>query len=373
MPNLFSREPLNTGRQPALDLARGLAVLFMIFIHVLLYTAGGEARQSGFGEAVDFAGGVPAAPVFMVLLGIGLVYSRINTPALLVRRGLGLLLAGYALNCGRALLPYGLRWALGGGPWYLDQALGELVFVDILQFAGLALIFFGLLARFRAGPLAVGLLALGLAGLNYALLPVQPEHPVLRALAGLVWGADDRSYFPFLTWIFYPLAGYLYGLLLVRTPDAGAFHRRAFWTGAAALLLLAQVLPALTGLHPAPGSETEYYHHTLATNLTFTAFVAAWIALLHFAAGLVPAFAKGTIDRWSRNVTAIYVIHWLLIGAVMLFLPFGSLDLPAFIALSLGIAAASDGLAHLWTRRRRKPATRPVPPKAGPGPAGQPG
>lgn len=57
-------------RLDAVDLARGLAVLFMILVHTLEVYAHPAVANSPFGETIKFFGGPPAAPVFMMLMGL---------------------------------------------------------------------------------------------------------------------------------------------------------------------------------------------------------------------------------------------------------------------------------------------------------------
>ena len=70
---VFSKDEVNTGRQIELDIAKGFAILFMIWVH----TAETFSAGTGLGyEIVDnFLGGPFAAPVFMVCMGIGMRYG----------------------------------------------------------------------------------------------------------------------------------------------------------------------------------------------------------------------------------------------------------------------------------------------------------
>ena len=60
--SLFDENPINNKRQIELDIARGLAVIFMVFVHVQMVFSKSSLSNSVFGGIVDFFGGVPAAP-----------------------------------------------------------------------------------------------------------------------------------------------------------------------------------------------------------------------------------------------------------------------------------------------------------------------
>lgn len=79
MGKIFTNEKVNCGRQRELDVAKGLAVIFMVLVHVY-EVYGGSVEGTTFSHVVEFLGSPPAAPVFMFLLGVGVVYSRKNTP-----------------------------------------------------------------------------------------------------------------------------------------------------------------------------------------------------------------------------------------------------------------------------------------------------
>ena len=61
--------PDERARVYAINLARGLAVFYMVLVHVLITYATPTVTGSVFGTIVGFLGGPPAAPVFMALMG----------------------------------------------------------------------------------------------------------------------------------------------------------------------------------------------------------------------------------------------------------------------------------------------------------------
>src|SRR4051794_10453634 len=82
-------------RVRALDLAAGLAVFFMILVHVLWHWGVPATWTTPIGEAISYAAGPTATPVFLFLLGASLGAARRSSPGTLVARGLWLFVLGY--------------------------------------------------------------------------------------------------------------------------------------------------------------------------------------------------------------------------------------------------------------------------------------
>lgn len=346
---LFDPAPLNSGRQLELDLARGLAVLFMIAVHVQEMFATPQVAESWLGWVVEFFGGPPAAPVFMFLLGAGIVYSKKSTAAVLIRRGGLIFIAGYILNLIRSTLPALVSGVIEADDEYFAEALTGLAEVDILQFAGLALFFFGVIRGLRGGGKTLLVLGILFAGGNLLI----GRHPVAgllpAAITGLFWGSGELSYFPFLTWIPYPIAGYLFATLLIRCRDKNLFYGLLL---AGSVIVLTNALIALpfVGGSLAGDAEYDYYHHHAMLNAVFILFVLAWLALLHFATRALPRVPFTTLRRWSANVAAIYFIHWCLLGWLAVIIGYNTIGYAISFLIFLITCICSDLLACGYAR-----------------------
>ena len=93
-------ERINTGRQGELDVAKALAIPYMVIVHVyeeMSVVDYGARPDSLLRGVIEFLGGPLAAPVFMFAMGVGMVYTRHRNPRAFALRGLRLLLAGYLL------------------------------------------------------------------------------------------------------------------------------------------------------------------------------------------------------------------------------------------------------------------------------------
>lgn len=356
MKALFSDQIVNKGRQLELDVARGLAVLFMILIHFQQFFLPVDFMETGWALTVDFLGGVPAAPVFMVIMGIGFVYTRNGSPQVFFRRGMMLILSGYLLNLMRGFLPALILWQRTGYENYLFNGVKQLLYIDILQFAGLAMITFGCFRYWKLSNRSIAAVGVVLALLNFQVMGIKPENLLLEGLTGLFWGSGELSFFPYLSWIFYPIVGYLFGSLLSRCTDKRFFYTIMGLGSSAVWFFSIFVLQGTYGLDIGLFSEYGYYHHTLLGNIAFTGFVLGWVSLLFFLTPLIPAVAQKTIDRWSKNVTDIYYAQWVIIGWLAIPLGYAALKPPQYFGILLLVLISSDGLAYgygCWKCRQK--------------------
>ena len=92
---------MNCSRQSELDLLKAYPILFMVIIHVYENLSVGRvdpAPHTWLEHILQFLAGPATAPAFMFALGVGIVYSRKNTPKVLLKRGL-ILFGGGAMPC----------------------------------------------------------------------------------------------------------------------------------------------------------------------------------------------------------------------------------------------------------------------------------
>ena len=345
--NIISSNNVNAKRQAELDIARGLSVLFMVLIHTLQYSTQPSVEHSSIGTIIYFLGGVPAAPVFMFLLGVGIVYSKQTNPTYLIKRGFLILLLGYALNAMRDSIPALLFGWMNNNSELMRYAVYDFFDVDILQFAGLALMFFGLVKKFTFNNVTVLFLGLCFSLINLFLLKIQVDNFLLFLLTGLLWGSHQLSEFPFLTWIFYPIAGYFFGQLLIRCLDKTRYYIVVFFGALIILLSSIFVFSGIFGLNIF--DNTRYFHHTLAENIIYTAFVLCWLSVLALSSSYIPIVISQIITRWSQNVLEIYIIQWILIGWTTYFIY--HLNFIGYIVYTIVIIMISDALAYLYKQQ----------------------
>jgi uncharacterized membrane protein len=355
--SIILREAVNKKRQLEIDITRGLAVLFMILVHVSGEFLDTSSSSTVFAKVVDFLGTIPAAPVFMFVMGVGFVYSKSQQPLKLFKRGLIVLGSGYVLNAVRGFIPFyiGTRLQyysinLDGHAWY-----HYLVEVDILQFAGLAMIVVAILKAIRLKEYFYPLIAIGAGIVAPIVWGVKTGYTIVDVFLANIFGGTDYTFHPIFSWISYPLMGAFFGWLLIRCKSKNKFYLFSV------LLSVIVAVPCLIYLFShqnidlgiVTGSSYNYFHHGLLSNLLFNSFIICWLAIWYFTAVILPEFIKNRLLFWSKRVTEIYFIHWIIIGWCS-FLLLDTYNIPKIIILMVLLLFLSDRIAHLYFNIRER-------------------
>jgi uncharacterized membrane protein len=351
-------ERINSGRQDELDYAKGLAIFFMIAVHGLETFAKGKIiDESAYGLVVEFFGSFTSATVFMIILGVGIVYSRKAEAQLLIKRGAMLIAVGYLLNLARGFFPMLLSWRISGTDDWIAYFMIEPFRIDILQFAGLTFIFFGLakMAKFKPTAYLVALIGFGILNIllqKYGfyfdnIMNYKDPSFYIAAFTGLFWGTSELSSFPFLSWIFYPIVGYLFGDYLIKQKEN---CKNRLYTSV--LIISTAMFTALLFLcwyfEIDYGWETDaaFYHHLTLGNLTFGSCAFILTSLVALSGRYFPGVIKKTFSRWSSNITEIYFIQWVLIGWIAVVTDYNQFGVFQTVILTIAVLVVSDWLAH---------------------------
>lgn len=341
--SFFSLEPINTKRQTELDMLKGFAILFMVLVHCFEEFTNWPLDPKLSTYIIEFLGSPPSAPVFMFLLGIGIVYSRKSDAKALFMRGMYLFVFSYALNFCRDFLPNIVMYANTGDVESYTEAVELFWGVDILQFAGVTFIFFAIASKLKFSSIHYILSAIIFAGLNLLLAGTCTGNSIVDSLLGVLWSTNENSWFPFLTWIIYPISGYLFGKLLVCCNDKQRLYKLSICISSAVLILFIEY-SYLKGVDFGASDgffQEGYYHHDIIGNITILAFVICWTSIVYFVTPHIPNNIKIIFVRWSKNVTEIYCIHWLIITWSLVVLP-TPLSLPIILIFYVILFAVSD-------------------------------
>ena len=329
-------------RVRAFDLARGLAVLFMIGVHVLWHWGAPDTWTSPIGQVISLLGGPTAAPVFMFLMGASLSFSSRTSFRSLAVRGLWLLWLGYLLNFLRGVIPAYLGLTTGVvtaeqiAPFTLPWLATT---VDVHHMAGLSLIAIAAL-RMAARPgwawlaLAAGIVLAGpvVRGLEFG-------TPLLDGPLTPVLGGAPNVYYAVVPWIAFPLVGGVFGSIMARATDRVRVFRRGALVGVA--LCIAGI--GLFVVNPPVFDVNTYWRMPPSYFVAITGLVLLWLfacdlAVRHVRANRAFDFLYG----WSGRVIAIYFTHWIVVGWGVGIFGFRSQPLSgALIGIVVAIVATS--------------------------------
>ena len=306
----FGQEPVNLGRQRELDMAKGLAIVFMVLCH------GFEILCDFFDPAIssDVAyfildvvlGGSFAAPVFLFCMGISFAYSRRSGPGDMLRRagktaGLALLLEIF-----RMILPGLLHCGISGDPsCFIDYVYGFFS-VDILQLATMVLLVMALFKKLNLKPMVMVAIAAVFSVGGQLLQWVTTGSDVGDIVVGYLWKSHDYAYFPLLSWLIFPVCGYAFSSAWQRLEDKEKFFRLVTpisW--AITVVYFASMIP----LGEYYLSGWEYYGMGIL-DAVFALIVCSVLIGLGYYLNKWGGCVASWLSSMGNRVTSIYCIHW---------------------------------------------------------------
>jgi uncharacterized membrane protein len=297
-------------RKQTPDLLKGLAVILMIQVHIMELFTRQDIADGMAGKISLFFGGVPAAPVFMVIMGYFIAFRQKKTSEM-VKRGARLFAAGMMLNVGlNAHLVYRVLfdgWGTTVNIWhYLFGA-------DILHMAGLSLVVMGITAKLSKGRLIpyVALIVILLL-IPCFIEPYSGNQALLNYLWAFVYSHAAWSYFPLLPWLVYPLIGHLFSRVEERCRDLlPSLPVRIILMGVLSIFVFFTLPYAAAITH----DLESYYHHGAPFFFWAIAFMVWWSAV---SGSVEQLFGETWVVRYVKwlgiNVTTAYAFQWLIIG-----------------------------------------------------------
>ena len=303
-----------TKRNQTADLLKGLAVLFMIQVHIMEQFTSYDVYNSIIGKLSLFVGGPPCAPVFLVVMGYFLL-SKPKPFWYYLKRGGILFAGGILLNIIRTLHLF--IYILG------DKVVYNPAFfifgVDILSLAGLSIIFIGImLLVFKSNYIAYLITAIFISYITPFLPMFGSDNSVLQYVNAFLWGNYQWSYFSLFPWLAYILIGVAYRLFTIKYPTIVDFNYRKLY-----LFLIPILIILLATLNYGINTSYDlfgfkgYYNHGIKFFVWVILFLFLYIVFIKFidkywGNNFILKFIK-----WNgKNVTAIYVVQWILIGNI---------------------------------------------------------
>ena len=327
--NLFSDEKVNTGRQVELDIAKGLAIIFMIFLHTIMVVQAFNVDLSPVYNFVfsNVLGRPYAAVVFMFCMGVGVVYSRHSQWDTMMKRGVKLYLLGVLVNVFEFFIPNFLATSLGidASAFPLDGGW-LLICVDILAFAGMAFVLMGILKKFElSNKKLIGIaVVMSIAGtlLTGTDFGVQALNSIFGHLFGTVHG---HTAFPLFNWFIFPIAGYVWGQYFIRAKDKSEFFK--FWP---ILMIIALIYFFVSSKYwGGVFSEDVHLYYFLNTlDAVFCIINAhAVVGFCYWLLKFLPDSIIRIFSILSSNINNIYIAQWFFIPVTIILITYFAKDL----------------------------------------------
>jgi len=307
MDELFSKDVVNSGRQKELDLAKGFAIILMVFCHVGIYFY--EEGTTGY-FITDLIGCEFAAPVFMICLGVGVVYSSHNSVKELIKRGLLTLFFAYLLNFVRE----GIFVIIGNiidKPYSPRGMLEAMMLVDIMHFAGLAFIVLALFKKFKVSPVQQFMIGMLCAGLGEILAWKSTGNLLLDNIFGLIWGTYGNTFFPILNWIIFPISGVCFGHILMHCKDKSKLYKSVFLIGLAGVIL--SYYQFFVFGHDVYYNNYSYYFMGIKNVVYALCYPIVMFSICQFIADKTIIEDLPIVSFCSINLNKIYCVSWVII------------------------------------------------------------
>ncbi len=335
----------------SLDFAKGFALIFVVVIHILDQLSSPEVQASLFAFIIYVTGRLVGAVVFMFLMGVALSLSSRANMKEGIKRGFEVMIIGYVLNFFRGTLPVWLNLQSGNltpediGIYTPGFLLKE---VDILPFAGLALIILATIKHFFQKPLFWVLAGSIVLLITPFVRGFTTGLPFVDIFINPLWGTQKYVYFPLFPWLAYPMFGMTYGHFLVKSENKTKFIWQSVLVGVILVALFSPILfidPYFKELNL--HSTFFQFRNTSLGAIWYTGFVLIWMAVCYL---LVENTPENAVFRrlyyWSKHVTAFYCIQWIIIG----WFPVDKLNMVKTILLMITIVFVTDRLTTLWNR-----------------------
>lgn len=362
MTKLFGKEEVNISRQFEFDFAKAVCILGMVFVHCFEEISDAAATEGGtfYYIMVIVLDSIFGAGTFMTAMGLGIAYSWKNDADKIIKRGIKIFLIAYLLNAMREGIPHTLLVLIGKKE--ISELTTAFLCNDIMQFAGLALLLFGILKKLKFSDLAVFLTALGMSAIGSFVRFLNFENEFANIIAGLFigtntpWDIDASACFPLFNWFIIVIIGYLYGKAIRRCKDINRYY--AISTPVSGVILAAYMAIAIPNGLGMMNEDILYYYQFATPNalVLFTGMVFA-TGLYHFIALPFNDKVKKVITRISSNINRIYCVHWVMIGwigsAFVLF-DYEGIDDIMVAVLGIIIFIASNLIAEAYTRSLEK-------------------
>lgn len=374
---MFTREPSNLGRQVELDITKTLCIFFMIVLHTVECFAGENSEVSGSFSNIlmYYLAGFTGAGTFMICMGIGFGYTKHSEAKDFIKRGALILLFSYILNILRSFVYIFIYYPTMDAPLFekLYDIGFEVFNVDIMQFAGLALIVFGLfkLAKMKPWHMFAIAFTLSLSATLFIILHGQVTTGTIvgdgiLSLLFPMWYVEEGmiiSFFPLMCYLIFPIAGYCISFYYKKIKNKNIVFGIAL--GLAIITIVAYIL--INPIEKQAGLFREgdigYYHMYTWDALVDIITSMGLVALCYFVSLILPKFVLNLCHDISKNINKNYCISWFILanglGIYDLILRNKGSEIPQMadwilLVIGIGVFVVSCLIAHYYAEYKDK-------------------
>ena len=332
---------MESNRSRTADFIKGLALLTMVQVILVEFFATPAIVNSIVGKISMFLGGPPAAPVFLAVMGY---YIAHKTKSFLenIKRGIRLIALGLLVNIGRnALVLFHLI-----NPVAPVDPMHLIFGSDILILAGISLIAMAVVIKLLKGHVLLYLaLIIVFLLLQYVVPPVEKLYSHSLFIP-LIYGKYPDSYFPFIPWFAYVLAGYSFYLFKQYFVSDQFKHSQTVKIILLSLsgLMLIGSIPFGFGVTIRP---ILFYHHGILFFLFCVNYMFWWLLSAHAIVNRMNNRVTRYLEYLGKNVTVFYILFMILAGNLSILMQ-ESLN---YIQLALwftGLLIITSLLVWLW-------------------------
>lgn len=306
-------------RIAALDLIKGISIIGMIIIHTLLIFADVKSQSETFiGNFVIFLG--RGTSIFLICMGITFMTSRHQSLKSALTRGVLLLAAALSMNFLKFVFPVIFGFApdnfIQRYGWHgpiEQQYLYLMLLGDILQLAGMSLLFMGFIRKYvsnKYGILSIGLLT---ALVSREVSGINLNYPAINYVLDLLFNNDFPAYvyFPVFPWISFIIIGMFFGKWYQELHyDKTLLFKNMLYIG-----FLFTALGAPLVFIYGDYNYNSFYHMGPGGVLYF----AGWTLIFLFIVYKISVNVKENkfiklLKYCSKNLTTMYMTQWILIS-----------------------------------------------------------
>lgn len=302
-----------------LDLIKGISVIGMIIIHTLLVYANVKSQyETAIGGFIVFLG--RGTSIFLICMGITFMTSSHQSLKSALKRGVLLVFAGLFMNFMKFMIPVIFNFApdnfMQKYGWHapIEQQYIYLVQLgDILQLAGMSLLFVGVIREYIKNKYIMLAIGLFVALISREVSGINLDYPVINYVLDLLFNTDYPAYvyFPVFPWMAFIIIGMFFGKWFQELNyNIKQIFRNMLYVG---LLFIAIGAP-LVFLY-GDYNYNGFYHMGPGGVIYF----AGWTLLFLWLINTITANVKENgfmrvLKYCSKNLTSMYMIQWILIS-----------------------------------------------------------